>query len=98
MAQKPKKKPLPQRIPRSVLGLCWTLAALHWKFGAAGASQAALVKMLGCADNTVRRLLLYAEKSKVVVVRHAGPQKNTRAAVALKVDTLRELEALLKGA
>lgn len=93
--KKAKKKSIAQRLPRSVLGLCWTLAALHWKTGAAGSSQIGLTKLMGVADNTVRRVLASARRAGVVSVKHT---EKGRAAVALKTSTLKELEKLWQGA
>lgn len=87
-----------EKLPRSVLGLCWTLAALHWRTKAAGATHAGLKRLLGTdSEATLRRLIHDARTHRVVSVKYADSKHGRRPVVRLKASTLKQLEGLWLG-
>lgn len=82
--------------PRSVVALCWVLAALHWRYKVGVTTYAGIGQCLKMdSDEGLRQLVKKAKKCGAVVVKHSG--EHGKVTVALKRDALRALERSLRG-
>lgn len=97
------KAGLPEKLPRSVLALCWALAAMHWRTSvrphrglvASGATYAGLRRLLGIASRQrLHDLVREAEEARVVLCKPVTVDGVARPVVMLRKTTLEQLEAL----